>query len=139
MQATLPALSADLGGPLAVRIGLHSGPVGAGGMCYAPLRDRHAEIQLRSLERYGEYREPHGIARGAGRIQVSTATYAVLESAYRFEDRGLIPIQGKGPLPTYWLLGRHPAGDPPAPGLRGPGPACATPLIPLARSGGGTR
>jgi class 3 adenylate cyclase len=47
--------------------------------------------------------ESHGVP---GRIHVSHAVYERLRDRYHFESRGLIEIKGKGPLPTYFLLGR---------------------------------
>ena len=40
-----------------------------------------------------------------GRIQVSHAVRERLEGLFRFESRGLIDVKGKGPTPTYFLLG----------------------------------
>jgi adenylate cyclase len=45
-----------------------------------------------------------------GRIQVSHSVYERLGDRYAFEHRGLIDVKGKGPLPTYFLLGAAPAG-----------------------------
>lgn len=40
-----------------------------------------------------------------GRVQVSHAVRERLEGLFRFESRGLIDVKGKGPTPTYFLLG----------------------------------
>jgi class 3 adenylate cyclase len=40
-----------------------------------------------------------------GRIQVSGAVEERLRSSYRLEARGLIDVKGKGPLPTWFLVG----------------------------------
>ena len=51
-----------------------------------------------------------------GRIQVTEATYDRLCESYRFEPRGQIDVKGKGPLLTYFLVGRasaSPRPDPP--------------------------
>ena len=48
--------------------------------------------------------ESHGLP---GRIQVTEATYARLRDAFRFEERGVIDVKGKGKLRTYLLLGRR--------------------------------
>lgn len=42
-----------------------------------------------------------------GQIQVTEATYERLKDRYQFEPRGRIDIRGKGPMLTYWLLGKH--------------------------------
>jgi class 3 adenylate cyclase len=48
--------------------------------------------------------ESHGIP---GKIQVSETTYHLLQHQYKFEERGLIEIKGKGEMKTYFLTGRH--------------------------------
>jgi len=47
--------------------------------------------------------ESHG---EPSRIHVSQATRELLGDAFRFADRGEIPVKGKGTLRTYFLLGR---------------------------------
>ncbi len=49
--------------------------------------------------------ESHGIP---GRIQVSQSTYEYLKHRYHLQERGMIPIKGKGMLKTYLLMGRKP-------------------------------
>ncbi|KAI4457102.1 guanylyl cyclase [Holotrichia oblita] len=46
----------------------------------------------------------------AFRIHISQATYALLDNlgGYRCEERGVIPIKGKGEMRTYWLGGEDP-------------------------------
>jgi len=41
-----------------------------------------------------------------GEIQVTQTTYNCLKQDYRFEERGIIPIKGKGEMTTYLLKGR---------------------------------
>jgi class 3 adenylate cyclase len=41
-----------------------------------------------------------------GRVQVTHAVMERLRGAFDFEPRGLIDVKGKGPTPTYFLLGR---------------------------------
>jgi adenylate cyclase len=41
-----------------------------------------------------------------GRIQVTEETYRRLSLTHQFECRGQIEIKGKGPMTTYFLLGR---------------------------------
>lgn len=48
--------------------------------------------------------ESHGVA---GRIQVTEATYDRLRENYEFEERGVIPVKGKGEMRTYFLKGRR--------------------------------
>ena len=40
-----------------------------------------------------------------GRIQVSRAVHERLDGPFRFEERGLIEVKGKGPTMTYFLVG----------------------------------
>jgi class 3 adenylate cyclase len=41
-----------------------------------------------------------------GRVQVTHAVRERLEGQFRFEPRGLVDIKGKGPTPTWLLVGR---------------------------------
>lgn len=52
--------------------------------------------------------ESHGIS---GAIQVTKSTYDILQHKYRFTDRGIIHIKGKGDMHTYLLTGRLDPGD----------------------------
>jgi class 3 adenylate cyclase len=47
--------------------------------------------------------ESHG---EPGRIQVTEATFQLLRERYEFAERGPIPVKGKGPMRTYFLLHR---------------------------------
>jgi adenylate cyclase len=47
--------------------------------------------------------ESHGIA---GHIQVTAATYRLLQEQYTFQPRGSVEVKGKGQLNTYMLVGR---------------------------------
>ncbi len=42
-----------------------------------------------------------------GAIQVSATTYDRLKDKFIFEERGAIPVKGKGEMITYWLKGRN--------------------------------
>ena len=90
----------DPGGqPLAVRIGIDSGPVVAGVLGTSKF----------SYDLWGDTvnvasrMESEGVA---GCIQVTDRTYRRLRDAYRFERRGPIQVKGKGELVTWFLLGR---------------------------------
>ena len=41
-----------------------------------------------------------------GRIHVSPAVHERLGARFAFEPRGVIEVKGKGPLETYFLVGR---------------------------------
>ncbi len=45
-----------------------------------------------------------------GRIQVTEETYRRLSLTHSFECRGQIDIKGKGPMTTYFLIGRQQGG-----------------------------
>jgi class 3 adenylate cyclase len=47
--------------------------------------------------------ESHGLP---DRIQVTEAVYERLRERYRFEPRGTVDVKGKGPMPTWFLVGR---------------------------------
>jgi hypothetical protein len=47
--------------------------------------------------------ESHGIP---DRIQVTEPVFRRLEGRYLFEPRGLVDVKGKGPMQTWFLLGR---------------------------------
>jgi class 3 adenylate cyclase len=85
--------------PSRMRIGIACGPVVAG-------------VIGRSKLTYDLWGEPvtmasrmqvHGLP---GRIQVTDAFRRRLEHAYEFAYRGTIDVKGRGPTPTWWLVGR---------------------------------
>ncbi len=41
----------------------------------------------------------------SGKIQVTETTYQLLKDKYKFIERGLVNIKGKGEMMTYWLVG----------------------------------
>ncbi|HET7677221.1 MAG TPA: adenylate/guanylate cyclase domain-containing protein, partial [Candidatus Limnocylindrales bacterium] len=86
-------------GPIEFRIGIHTGPAVAGVIgvkkfIYDVWGDT---VNLASRM------ETHSVP---GRIQVTGAVYGRLRDRYRFEERGTIDVRGKGPMPTWFLLGR---------------------------------
>lgn len=89
--------------PLAVRIGIASGPmlggvIGAKRLTYDVWGDT-VNLAAR-LESSGE----------PGRVHVASRTKLLLESAFLFESRGQIEIRGFGQEQTFYLLGTQPAG-----------------------------
>ncbi|CAN5174150.1 hypothetical protein BH18GEM1_BH18GEM1_14400 [soil metagenome] len=45
-----------------------------------------------------------------GRIQVTEAVYERLKEDYVLEPRGEIEVKGRGPMRTWWLVGRRGVG-----------------------------
>jgi adenylate cyclase len=57
-----------------------------------------------------------------GRIQVPQAVYERLKDDYVLEERGLIDVKGKGPMHTWYLVGRRNSDRPPNDGLESVSP-----------------
>jgi class 3 adenylate cyclase len=90
----------DPGGqPLAVRIGIDTGPVVAGVIGTSRFSYDLWGDTVNTASRM----ESHGIP---GCIQVTARTYQRLRDHYRFERRGPVPVKGKGDIVTYLLEGR---------------------------------
>lgn len=100
MQQVIARHSHDRGQSLQIRIGLHSGPVVAGVIG----RRKFAYDLWGDTVNTAARMESHGVP---GEIQVTPATYALLAPRYRFEDRGLIDIKGKGAMQAFLLKGRR--------------------------------
>jgi adenylate cyclase len=45
----------------------------------------------------------------AGRIQVAPETHALINEAFDLEERGIVDVRGKGPMRTWFLVGRKPS------------------------------
>jgi class 3 adenylate cyclase len=94
------ARRADAGGqPLAVRIGIDTGPVVAGVIG----RSKFIYDVWGDTVNTASRMESDGVA---GCIQVTERTYRRLRARYRFERRGTIHVKGKGEMVTYFLLAR---------------------------------
>jgi class 3 adenylate cyclase len=102
MIETVQRSKRENGAPFTARIGIHSGPVVAGiigthRFVYDVWGDTvNLASRLESLS------EPN-------RIQISTATAALLGDSYELEDRGKIAIKGKGRQNAYFLNAAKPA------------------------------
>ena len=88
------------GQPLAVRIGIDTGPVVAGVIGTSKFSYDLWGDTVNTASRM----ESQGVA---GCIQVTARTYQRLRDGYRFERRGPIPVKGKGEIVTYLLVGRN--------------------------------
>lgn len=99
MLGATARLADKLGKQVQLRIGLHSGPaiagvIGSQKVFYDVWGDTVNTASR--LESQGEI----------GRIQVTEDVKNMLGSSYEFEPRGLVDFKGKGPINTYWLVGK---------------------------------
>ena len=100
LQETLILFNRETGRNLRLRIGINSGPVTAG------VIGRHRFL----YDLWGDSvntaarMESHGIP---DEIHITEETRRLLKGGYCFEERGMIPVKGKGEMNTYFL--RRPA------------------------------
>ncbi|HYF19683.1 MAG TPA: adenylate/guanylate cyclase domain-containing protein [Ramlibacter sp.] len=101
LREALEAYNRANGTQLAMRIGIHAGPAVAGVLGVQRfLFDVWGDtVNVASrLESAGQ----------AGRIQVTESVVRQAGAVYAFSARGTVELQGRGPVPTYWLLGPLP-------------------------------
>ena len=91
-------IAAELGHPLDVRVGIHSGSAMAGVIG----RRKFAYDLWGDAVNVASRMESHGVP---GRVHVSEAVEAALRGEYRFEERGVIEVKGLGQMRTFFLLG----------------------------------
>lgn len=97
MQRSMPRLSAEIGEPLVLRIGIHSGPVIAG-----VIGQRKFAYDLwGDTVNIASRMESHGVEGG---IQVSDAFRRLIQARFQLTTRGEIPVKGKGMMRTWLLL-----------------------------------
>lgn len=100
MQDVVRALAEESDIPLCVRIGIDSGgPVIAGVIG----TQKYVYEVWGDVVNTASRMESHGVPNA---IQVTEATYELLQDGYTFEERGSIEVKGKGPMRTYFLTGR---------------------------------
>jgi class 3 adenylate cyclase len=100
MQRAIQVQNRAWSPPLALRIGIHTGPVTAGVIG----RKKFAYDIWGDTVNIASRMESQGVA---GQIQVTATTYERLQRKYRFTERELVEIKGKGQMQTYFLTGHR--------------------------------
>jgi adenylate cyclase len=104
MIATVERMNSELPIALQMRIGIHSGDVVAG------IIGTHKFVYdiWGDAVNIASRMESHSLP---NRIQVSAATHQHLQEHFRLEPHGSVDVKGKGPMETYFLLGRSSPGE----------------------------
>ena len=98
MRAELARLNREHGQSFQIRIGMHSGPLVAGVIG----TKKYVYDLWGDTVNFASRMESTGVP---GEIQVSDSTRRLLGDRFRFEDRGLIAVKGKGEVRAYLLKG----------------------------------
>ena len=120
MLTTVERAAAEANMPLAVRIGIASGPMMAGVIGAKRLTYDVWGDTVNLAARLESSSEP-------GRVHVSSHTRTLLEAGYLLESRGQFEIRGLGAEQTWYLVGPRAAAGAPSPR---PQPAKAGALMP---------
>jgi adenylate cyclase len=99
IQETLEGLVDPKGRAVPVRIGIASGPVVAGVIGTRKFFYDVWGDTVNTASRMESTSE-------SGKIQVAPTTHELLADRFEFQARGVIEVRGKGPMKTWFLIGR---------------------------------
>lgn len=99
MQQEIAHQAMQLSLPVQLRIGINTGPVVAGVIGIKKFIYDLWGDTVNTASRM----ESHGLP---GCIQVTATTYHRCKEKFIFEERGVVPVKGKGEMLTYFLRGR---------------------------------
>ncbi|HWH25000.1 MAG TPA: adenylate/guanylate cyclase domain-containing protein, partial [Candidatus Limnocylindria bacterium] len=100
MLAAMDRLATELGRPMMLRVGIHSGRAMAGVIG----RRKFAYDLWGDAVNVASRMESHGVA---GRIQLTDAVVGLLDGKYLIEERGRVDVKGLGEMRTWFLVGRR--------------------------------
>jgi adenylate cyclase len=104
MQTAVRHFHSDFGENLQIRIGINSGSAVAGVIGTKKFIYDLWGDTVNVANRMESSGRPN-------RIQVTEATYELLRHHYTFVERGKVNVKGKGPMQTYWLIGKQADAD----------------------------
>lgn len=102
MLKAIERCNREMDQPVSIRIGVHTGPAVAGVIGVKKFLYDVWGDTVNTASRM----ESSGLP---GRIQLSEQAAASLTDDFITEHRGTVELKGKGPMKTYWLLGRREA------------------------------